>query len=89
MRLDKFLQSVGIVKRRTKARELCQRGLVLVDGARAKPAKEARAGQEIEVRLGASVRTYRVLAVPERVVAKSERESFVRLEHSRALQDEF
>lgn len=87
MRLDKFLHSVGIVKRRTKAQELCRRGLVRVDSARAKPAREVQAGQEIEVRMGSRQRTYRVLAVPERVVAKAEREDFVRLEHMQALDE--
>jgi len=82
------MQSVGIVKHRTKAKEVCERGLVRVDGAPAKPARSVRAGQEIEVRLGGWLRTYRVLAVPERVVARAERDSFVQLEQSRALEDE-
>lgn len=49
MRLDSFLSTVGIVKRRTEAARWLRDGRVSVDGRRAKPAHEVQPGQRIRV----------------------------------------
>jgi ribosomal 50S subunit-recycling heat shock protein len=64
MRLDSFLSSVGIVKRRTEAARLLREGRVLVDGRAAKPASEARPGQRIRVDGPRGVTCWTVLDVP-------------------------
>ena len=79
MRLDKYLQATGLVPRRTKAHPACDGGLVKLDGKRAKPSHEVRVGQQITLSLGMRVATYEVLAVPERAVAKGDREKYRRL----------
>ncbi len=38
MRLDDFLSTVGVIKRRTLAKEISQKGQVQVNGRKAKPA---------------------------------------------------
>jgi len=53
MRLDSFLSTVGIVKRRTEAARWLRDGRVLVDGHPAKPAHDVRPGQRIRVEGGA------------------------------------
>ncbi len=87
MRLDKFLQAVGIVKQRTRAKALCDRGLVHVDGEVAKGARPVRAGQLLELRLGGKLLAYRVLHVPERTVPKAARSAHVELLGTETLED--
>ncbi len=42
MRLDLFLKTSRLIKRRIVAREMCDNGRVLVNGSEAKPAKEVK-----------------------------------------------
>lgn len=42
MRLDLFLKTSRLIKRRTVAREMCDSGRVLVNNNEAKPAKEVK-----------------------------------------------
>ena len=64
MRLDLFLKTSRLVKRRTVAQEMCDAGRVLVNGRVAKPAKEIGPGDSL--RLSFSTRTIdiEVLKVP-------------------------
>ncbi|HSE31152.1 MAG TPA: RNA-binding S4 domain-containing protein [Pyrinomonadaceae bacterium] len=66
MRLDLYLKASRICPRRTVAQDLCDRGLVLVNGSRAKPAHQVRPGDELTVRRADKVSTFRVLATAER-----------------------
>lgn len=73
MRLDKFLQVSRIVKRRTLANELCDQGLVFVNGQRAKAARKVRPGDLITIDFGTKGRlTVQVIRVPEGRVSKGE-----------------
>ncbi len=49
MRLDVFLKTSRLIKRRSVAQELCDAGSVRVNGREAKPAKEVRRGDSIEL----------------------------------------
>ncbi len=49
MRLDLFLKTARLIKRRTNAREMCESGRVIVNGREAKPAKEVKPGDVIVV----------------------------------------
>ncbi len=64
MRLDLFLKTSRLVKRRTVAQEMCGAGRVQVNGLEAKPAKEIGPGDVL--RLSYSTRTIdiEVLKVP-------------------------
>ena len=66
MRLDLFLKASRICPRRTVAQNLCDRGLVLVNGTRAKPAHQVKPGDELTVRRGDKVSTLRVVATTQR-----------------------
>jgi ribosomal 50S subunit-recycling heat shock protein len=85
LRLDKYLKNVGIVPRRALAQEACRRGLIKVDGRPAKASHHVHAGQELIVRLGMKVRTFRVMEVPKRAVPKTRREDYARLLHEETL----
>ncbi len=64
MRLDLFLKTSRLVKRRSIARELCDAGRVLVNGHESKPAKEIRQGDVITLKLSMRTMEIDVLAVP-------------------------
>ena len=49
MRIDKFLQSVGLVKRRVLATDMCNVGAVWLNGSCAKASKEVKAGDTISL----------------------------------------
>ncbi len=65
MRLDKFLKVSRLIKRRTVAADACSASRVLLNGKEAKPAKEVKIGDEIEIVYGVSRLKVRVTAVAE------------------------
>jgi ribosomal 50S subunit-recycling heat shock protein len=60
MRLDKFLKSSRLVKRRTLAKEVCDQGRVGVNGREAKASTLLAVGDEISLRFGHKKMTVRV-----------------------------
>ena len=52
MRLDVVLKQSGLIKRRTVAKELAERGRILINDRVAKSASEVKAGDVLELRLG-------------------------------------
>jgi len=72
MRLDTFLSTVGIVKRRTEAARLLREGRVYADDHAVKPAVEARAGMRLRVEGPRGVTLWEVLEVPEGNVRKAD-----------------
>ena len=64
MRLDVFLKTSRLVKRRAVAKELCDAGRILVGGAHAKPARELRPGEVLTLDLPRRRLVAEVLDVP-------------------------
>ena len=64
MRLDKFLKVSRLIKRRTVANTVSEMGRVLVNGNPAKPAKQLKIGDIIEIEYANKVEKYEVLVVP-------------------------
>ena len=50
MRVDKFLNTVNITKRRAVSEDMCKSGVVSVNGVVAKPAKEVKIGDVITIK---------------------------------------
>ena len=69
MRLDLVLKLSGLIKRRTIAKELADRGRILINNRVAKPSSEVKAGDILELRLG-----NRVLVVEISFVERFKRE---------------
>ena len=64
MRLDKFLKVSRLIKRRTVANSVSEMGRVLVNGNPAKPAKQLKIGDIIEIEYANRTEKYEVLIVP-------------------------
>jgi ribosomal 50S subunit-recycling heat shock protein len=75
MRIDDYLSTVGIVKRRTVAKEMGTNGLVVANGRPVKPSYEVKLGDIIQIK-GSHPVAIEVLAIPTGSVAKAARESF-------------
>ena len=65
MRLDKYLKVSRLIKRRTVACEACEAGKVLVNGTAAKPAKEVKPGDRLELRFGERRLRVEVVSIQE------------------------
>ena len=77
MRLDDFLSTVGIVKRRTIAKELSQNGMVEINGHRAKPAHTVKAKDIIMIK-GTNGASFEVLEIPTGSVSKESRAEYIK-----------
>ena len=64
MRLDKFLKVSRLIKRRTVANTVSEMGRVLVNGNPAKPAKQLKVGDVIEIEYSNRVEKVEVLIIP-------------------------
>ncbi len=66
MRVDKWLWAARFYKTRSAATDAVVGGRVHVNGARAKPAKEVKPGDEVELTIGFTRRVVEVLAVSDK-----------------------
>ncbi len=64
MRLDKFLKVSRLIKRRTVANTVSEMGRVLVNGNSAKPAKQLKVGDIIEIEYASKIEKVEVLVIP-------------------------
>ena len=73
MRLDLFLKDSRIIKRRTIAKEFCERGLVKVNDKISKPSLDLKGGEVLKIKLGDN--EFTIIAKVEKV-GKKERASY-------------
>ena len=64
MRLDKFLKVSRLINRRTVANTVSEMGRVLVNGNSAKPAKQLKVGDIIEIEYASKTEKVEVLVIP-------------------------
>lgn len=76
MRLDAFLKKSLLIKRRELAHQLCDEGMVRVNGVPRKASQDVNAQDELEFPLYNRVLKVRVLALPEGNVRKADQWSF-------------
>ena len=67
MRLDKWLKVSRLIKRRTVAQEACDGGRVSVNGVVAKPSRDVKVGDIVEVTFGSKTLRAEILSVQETV----------------------
>ena len=71
VRIDKYLWAIRVFKTRTDAADACKGGKVKVAGVNAKPSKEVKEGEIIQVHKGPVVYTYKVIQPTEHRVGAS------------------
>jgi ribosomal 50S subunit-recycling heat shock protein len=64
VRLDLFLKTCRLVKRRTVAREMCDNGRVLVNGNEAKPAREVKQRDIVTLKFSSRIIELEVIGLP-------------------------
>jgi ribosomal 50S subunit-recycling heat shock protein len=64
MRIDKFLNSVNITKRRSIAQDMLSNKVVLINGVVVKPSKNVDVGDEITINYLEFSKKYKVLQLP-------------------------
>lgn len=67
MRIDKFLKNSRIIKRRTLAKEACEKQRILLNDRIAKPGTEVNVGDIITLKFAAGEKRIKVLDVSEHV----------------------
>ncbi len=67
MRLDKYLKTARILKRREAAKELVLQGRVHVNGKAAKPSQEVKEGDLLRLEFGARILEIRILEIKKQV----------------------
>ncbi|MEA2031443.1 MAG: S4 domain-containing protein [candidate division Zixibacteria bacterium] len=75
MRIDDYLSTVGIVKRRTVAKELGKNGLLAVNGHTVKPAHQVKIGDIIRIK-GSRPQAIEVIALTSGSVSKDKRSEY-------------
>jgi ribosomal 50S subunit-recycling heat shock protein len=76
MRLDKFLKVSRIIKRRTVAKEACDKGIVTINGRSAKSSSEVAIGDILEVTFGEKVMKLKINEIREHVLKNDAKEMF-------------
>ena len=76
MRLDKFIKTARILKRREAAKELALQQRIWVNDRIAKPSTEVEIGDLITLRFGTRILTVRVLDIKKQVSKQSALELF-------------
>ena len=79
MRLDKFLKVSRLIKRRTVANAVSEMGRVLVNGNPAKPAKQLKVGDIIEIEFSNRVEKVEILIIPTGNVSVQEADTLYKI----------
>ena len=79
MRIDKFLNSVNITKRRAIAQDMLANKVVAINGVTVKPAKEVKVGDTITMTFLEYVKNYKVLDIPKtKTIPKTAQDQYVK-----------
>ncbi len=67
MRIDKYLKTARLIKRRTIAKEACEQGKVFINGKLAKAGDSVKIGDHIHIAFGSGQIDIEVLAIKDHV----------------------
>lgn len=86
MRLDKFLKVSRIIKRRPLAKTMSDDGRIEVNGRIAKAGTDVEVGDELKIRFGKRIVTYKILDLKEHA-KKEEAEQMIDLLSDEKIED--
>lgn len=79
MRIDKFLNSVNLTKRRSVAQDMIANGVVSINGKVVKPSKDVAVGDIITIAYLNGEKKYQVLTLPTvKSTPKSEQDKYIK-----------
>lgn len=79
MRIDKFLNSVNITKRRAISEDMCKSKVVSINDVVCKPAKDVKVGDIITIQYLEKEVRYEVLQIPvTKSIPKSKKDEYVK-----------
>jgi ribosomal 50S subunit-recycling heat shock protein len=79
LRIDKWLSSVNVIKRRTIATDMVKSGVVFINDIEAKPSKNVSIGDKIRIKYLKEEKSYQVLNIPTtKTIPKSQKEFYVK-----------
>ena len=79
MRLDLFLKTTYLVKRRELAKELCEEGMVRINGVPRKASSEISVGDELDFPIYNRLLKVKVLDIPKGNLPKGNQWSFIEI----------
>ncbi|MCK9161334.1 MAG: RNA-binding S4 domain-containing protein [Arcobacter butzleri] len=79
MRIDKFLNTVNIVKRRAIGEDMLEHDVVYINDKVVKKSKEVKVGDIIEIRYLEKTEKYQVLSIPTtKSTPKSKQDEYIK-----------
>ena len=79
MRVDKFINTVNITKRRTIAEDMCKSGVVFINDKKAKASKDVKVGDIITIEYLEKTKKYEVLQIPTtKTIPKSAKDEYIK-----------
>lgn len=88
MRLDKYLKVSRIIKRRTVAKEVADKGRIKVNGILAKSSTDLKIDDQIEIQFGNKLLTVRVLEMKDSTKKEDALKMYDIISEKRIAQDE-
>lgn len=88
MRLDKYLKTARILKRREAAKELALQGRINVNGRVAKPSTEIEVGDVISLHFGLRILEIKVMDIQKQVSKQNAQLLFEILKEERIVDEE-
>ncbi len=89
MRLDIYLNTCCLVRRRSEAKRACGNGIVTVDGQEAKASRILRVGQRVCIAFSDRLLEFEVLAIPRGNVSRKQASEYYRIIREEAQASEF
>jgi len=88
MRLDKFLKVSRIIKRRTLAKEVADKGRISINGKQAKSSSTVKVGDELFIQFGQKLVTIRIEKLQENVRKEEATELYTIVKEEKVQQEE-
>ncbi|HCK10484.1 MAG: heat-shock protein Hsp15 [Gemmatimonadetes bacterium] len=80
MRVDLYLKTICLMKRRSEAKRACDNGIVSIGGVQAKAAREVHAGDRIAIAFTDRYLDIEVLELPKGNIPKAQAREYYRVE---------